>query len=243
MPSWAYDVPPTWNSGIATMFLSPSSNSNPSCPLTVCAMRLAWVSATPLGRPVVPDEYMMMHDVVGVDIGRRGRPAWPTASSASYSSPSSPSGVTSMTCSTFGELVADLVDVRLEFLADDQHLGAGVVEHVVQLVGGEPEVDDRVGRAQRCGGQRHLQAGGVVLVEERDHIAAFDAAFLERAGQPAHAVVPLRPRPGSVEIGDGLVVGLGFCPVGQTFVEKAGISQRQTCSSVPRRLCVSCLSA
>src|ERR1700737_854991 len=84
MPSWAYDVPPTWNSGIDTMFLSPSSNSNPSWPLTVCAIRLACVNATPLGRPVVPDEYMMMQTSSGSTSDERSTGVAP-ASSASYS--------------------------------------------------------------------------------------------------------------------------------------------------------------
>ena len=58
MPNRTYDEPPTWKSGIATMYLSPGSNSQPSWALTVWATMLAWVSITPLGRPVVPEEYI-----------------------------------------------------------------------------------------------------------------------------------------------------------------------------------------
>ena len=147
------------------------------------------------------------------------------ASMASYSSPSAPSGVTSMTCSTLVQLVADLVDARPQLRADDQHLGAGVVEHVVELVGGQPEVDDRVGRAQRGGGEGQLDAGRVVLVEERDDVAAPDAQFGQRAGQPADPVVPLRPGPGPVQVGHRLVIGLGLRPVGQPVVEEPRIGQ------------------
>ena len=85
------------------MFLSPSSNSKPSCALTVWAMMLACVSSTPLGRPVVPDEYMMIATSSGSTSSPR--PVGVAAASiASYSSPSSPSGVTSMTCSTLVSL-------------------------------------------------------------------------------------------------------------------------------------------
>jgi len=50
--------------------------------------------------------------------------------------------------------------------------------------------------------------------------------FDQRTGQPADAVVPLRPRPCPVEIGDGLVVGFGLRPVGRALVEESGIGQR-----------------
>ena len=102
-PSWipnrTYDEPPTWNSGIATMFLSPSSNPQPSWAFRVWATMLAWVRVTPLGRPVVPEEYITRQTSSGVTSG--SRPAGSaSARSASYSSPSPPSGVTSMMCST-----------------------------------------------------------------------------------------------------------------------------------------------
>ena len=62
-PSWipksTYDEPPTWNSGIETMFLSPSSKPQPSWALMVWAIMFRWLRATPLGRPVVPEEYMI----------------------------------------------------------------------------------------------------------------------------------------------------------------------------------------
>ena len=100
MPNRTYDEPPTWNSGIETMYLSPGSNSQPSWALTVWATMLAWVSITPLGRPVVPEEYITRQTSSGeTSSGRVTRSeAW---SHASYSSPSAPSGVTSMTFSTW----------------------------------------------------------------------------------------------------------------------------------------------
>ena len=87
MPNSTYDDPPTWNSGIDTIDLSPGSNSQPSWALTVCWTMLVWVSITPLGRPVVPEEYITRQ----TSSGRRrpgATPARSAASQASYSSPS-----------------------------------------------------------------------------------------------------------------------------------------------------------
>ena len=106
MPSWTpkstYDDPPTWKSGIATRLTSPSSNTQPSWAFTVWASMLACESITPLGWPVVPEEYMTSTTSSGVTVGRRGRSGVAAASSASYSSPGAPSGVTSTTRSTRG---------------------------------------------------------------------------------------------------------------------------------------------
>ncbi len=82
-----------------TMFLSPSSNVHAWWALMVCAMRLAWVICTPLGRPVVPEEYMMIATSSGVTSSSRPTGS-DAASSASYSSPSPPSGVSRMISST-----------------------------------------------------------------------------------------------------------------------------------------------
>ena len=49
---------------------------------------------------------------------------------------------------------------------------AGVVDGVVDLVGGRAPVDDRVGRAEQRGGHGELDAGRVVLVEEGHDVAA-----------------------------------------------------------------------
>ena len=81
------------------MFLSPGSKPQPSWALRVWATMLAWLSMMPLGRPVVPEEYITRHTSSGeTSAGREtGSEA---ASQASYSSPSAPSGVTSMIFST-----------------------------------------------------------------------------------------------------------------------------------------------
>ena len=99
MPNCTYDEPPTWKSGIDTMFLSPSSKPQPSCAFTVCATTLACDSITPLGRPVVPEEYITRQTSSGSTAS--ARPVGVAAASrASYSSPSAPSGVTSTMCSS-----------------------------------------------------------------------------------------------------------------------------------------------
>ena len=125
------------------------------------------------------------------------------------------------------EAVADRCDPGHEFGADDQQFGAGVVEHVIRLIPGQPEIDDRRRRTQRCRGDRGLDAGGMVLVQESDHVAAADTALGKRSGQPANAVVELRPGPFPVEVNDGDVVGFVFRPVRRSVVEEAGF----------RRLC------
>jgi hypothetical protein len=85
------------------MFLSPGANSHPSWALTVWATMLAWDSITPLGRPVVPEEYITRQTSSGdTSPGRVTRSE--ACSHASYSSPSAPSGVTSMTFSTLVSL-------------------------------------------------------------------------------------------------------------------------------------------
>src|ERR671910_449003 len=74
----------------------------------------------------------------------------------------------------------------------------------------------------------------MVLVEERHHVAAIDATFLQGACQAANPVVPFGPGPGSLEIDHRLAVGLVFGPMGEAVVEKAGISQISHALSVAR---------
>ncbi len=62
---------------------------------------LVWVSMTPLGWPVVPEEYITRQTSSG-STSPGATTGSEAASQASYSSPSPPSGVTSMTFSTAG---------------------------------------------------------------------------------------------------------------------------------------------
>ena len=70
-----------------------------------------------------------------------------------------------------------------------------------------------------------LDAGGVVLVEERHHVAAADPQRPQGAGEPAYPVVPLRPGPGAAEVGERLTVGVRLGPVGEPVVEEGGVGE------------------
>ena len=52
--------PPMWKRGAQTRVMSSSSVSKASAALMLFQSRLPWVSMAPLGRPVVPEVYMMM---------------------------------------------------------------------------------------------------------------------------------------------------------------------------------------
>ena len=100
MPSWipkrTYDEPPTWKSGIETMRLVAGLEAPAVVGVDACAATmLAWVSMTPLGRPVVPEEYITRQTSSG-STSAGAVDGSEAASQASYSSPSPPSGVTSM---------------------------------------------------------------------------------------------------------------------------------------------------
>ena len=51
-----------------------------------------------------------------------------------------------------GELAADQLDGRQQLVADEEHPGAGVVDDVVELVSGQPPVDDGVRRTDEADG-------------------------------------------------------------------------------------------
>ena len=122
-----------------------------------------------------------------------------------------------------GQPVADGLDARLEFGADDQQCGPGVVEHVVRLIAGQPEIDDRRRRSQRRRGNGGLDARRVVLVQEGHHVAAADAALRQGPGAAADAIVELSPGPGAAQVGDGDAGRFGLGPVRRAVVEETGI--------------------
>ena len=104
-------------------------------------------SLMPLGFPVVPEEYMMTQISAGRDVGTaavrcgRGQHGLVLVAVGALGRELDDVGDTR-------DPVADLVDTTFEFGADDQQLGTGVVEDVVHLIAGQPEVDDRRSRAQ-----------------------------------------------------------------------------------------------
>ncbi len=224
MPNRTYDEPPTWNSGIETMFLSPSSNPQPSWAFRVCATMLAWESVTPFGRPVVPLEYITRQTSSGRHLGAAARRLGGRQHRFVVVAVGAVGGQLDDVLDR-GQLVPDLLDQRHQLGPDEQQLRAGVVDGVVDLVAGQPEVDDRVGGTDA--GRRHgqLDAGGVVLVEEGHHVAPPDPLGLEGAGQSAYAVLPLRPGPRAAEVGERLAFGVRRGPVGQPVVEVRRVGQ------------------
>ena len=50
-------LPPTWKSGMATMFTQSAVKAKAAEAAAVWASRLRWVSMAPLGKPVVPEVY------------------------------------------------------------------------------------------------------------------------------------------------------------------------------------------
>ena len=207
----------------------------------MCATMLVCVSMMPLGRPVVPEEYITRHGSSGLASSARGFGSW-AARNASYSSPSAPSGVTSMIFSTFGQPVADLLDHRHQLGADDQHAGAGVVDRVVDLVTGRAPVDDRVGRAERARAARlsSTQAGWFLSRKPTTSPRA-DAQRGQASGEAAYALVPLRPGPGAPAVGHAVPVGIGLRPPRQPVVHEHGRGcWRCGQGGPPRVVCADC---
>ena len=200
------------------MFLSPGANSQPSWALMVWATMLAWDSITPLGRPVVPEEYMTRQTSSGETSSGRVDPLGGLQPRFVLVTGRAVGGDLDDLLDV-GEVLADLVDRRHQLGAHDEHLGAGVVDRVVDLVAGRAPVDDRVGRAERPGGHGELDARRVVLVEEGDHVAAADAECLQPAGAAADPVLPLPPGPGPLAIGERRPVGQVLGPVREPVVD------------------------
>lgn len=72
--------------------------------------------------------------------------------------------------------------------------GLRVVEDVAELVRRQAEVDHRVRRAHQRGGQGQLEAGRMVLVQERDAVPGDDALGAQRTRRAPDPVVELAPR-------------------------------------------------
>ena len=80
---------------------------------------------------------------------------------------------------------------RVEVGADDEDLGAGVVDDVRDLGRRQPPVHrdgDRVELGER---ERDFEVLGTVLVEERDPVAGPDPDARERVGEPVRPPVEL----------------------------------------------------
>jgi hypothetical protein len=64
--------PPMWNSGASASVRSTGVKSRPSAWLTAFHVMLPWVSTAPLGRPVVPEVYMIRQGSSRVTGSSRG---------------------------------------------------------------------------------------------------------------------------------------------------------------------------
>lgn len=127
-------------------------------------------------------------------------------------------------------------DLLRELRSHEQDPRPRVVDHVVEFVPGEPEVRDRVGRAERGRGVGDLEAGEVVLVDERDGVGRPDPLRGEGAGEVEQPLVPLRPGVGAVEVLHRDLVRLGLRPVrdaveddGRSGDGHAGASWKNSC--------------
>ncbi len=76
---------------------------------------------------------------------------------------------------TVVRLSRDRIEDRHEVGADDEHLGLGVVDDVLDLGWGEPPVDVDAHRVEQRRAEEHLEVLDAVLVEERHPILRADA--------------------------------------------------------------------
>lgn len=64
--------PAVWNSGATTRVTSSPDRSVSTRTLTLFQVMLAWERTAPLGRPVVPEVYMIMHGSSGATASSSG---------------------------------------------------------------------------------------------------------------------------------------------------------------------------
>ena len=149
------------------------------------------VSTAPLGRPVVPDVYMIR---AGESSGTS------TASGASCSSSSTAENARR----AIGVVHADELDVVVDLvgrlraglgaeLVDEEHRGPGVLEDVGDLAGREPEVHRHADGAEPVRREQRLHVLRPVAHEHRHAVAGRDAPGCERRREPLDAVMELAP--------------------------------------------------
>ena len=89
------------------------------------------------------------------------------------------------------QLRLDLVDHGVEFLADEQHLGAGVREDELHLRRRQPRVDAVHHRARLGAAEHHLVIDVRVLREITDPVVRLDAERKQAVGNLARALVEI----------------------------------------------------
>ena len=181
---------PTWYSGPHARPRSALVKPNS----TMCARffhaRLAWVSMTPFGRPVVPDVYMSRCTSSAAtaargpgrrrpDVGQRHPSLGAPVADAHTRTRSRSVPVVSASSASATSVVVAHEGPRL-----------GVVEDVPQLRRREPPVDRHRDRAEVVGREDRLEELGAVVREQADDVAG--ARHRARAARPR---APRRARP------------------------------------------------
>ena len=123
---------------------------------------------------------------------------------------------TTMTFSTCSRPIAHEAELLEQLVPDEHDLGGAVVEDVVELVAGQAPVDDGRRGTELAAAEDDLQHRRVVLVEDRDPVAASDAVGLERAGCRAYGLPGLGPRPRAFAEDPARLVG----PLGRAMGEE-----------------------
>ena len=207
--------------------------------------RLAWVSMTPLGCPVVPDVYIRRWTSspavvagarsprIDAEVGER-RP--PLGRRLRHARPQE-RGLHAL-----GRLVGE----RDERLVAHQRLRLGVLEDVAHLGRGQAPVDRHGDGAEVVGGEERLEELGAVVREQADHVAAPDPALVQPRRQRRRPRRHLAVR-GGLALEDrhrlvgrtGRVVGEHGEPV---HVRLPTAVSTHVCSTVTSATCPSCRS-
>jgi hypothetical protein len=147
--------------------------------------RLAWVSMTPLGRPVVPDVYIKPVDVVAAS-DARGPPVVSGAQLGRVVHPPSAGEMqarTSVSSRPFRRLVGQIDQPRRT-----RGPGPGVLEDVAHLGRGQPPVDRHGDGPEVVGGEDRLQELRAVVGEEATTSPGRRPGSVQAAGQRAGPV-------------------------------------------------------
>ena len=193
--------PAVWNNGAETRARSSAITSWSTRTLTAFHVRLPWVSIAPLGRPVVPEVYMMMQ-VSSAATGSSIGSSEAAASNWSYSAPTS-------TVRTHVAVARQSRDETGERRPVHEGLRAGVRQLVGDLGPGEAGVERYEDRPEGARGEQGLQVGGVVRAEVGDPVAAAHSAGAQGVREAGGALVQpgVRDRRAAVDQG-GAVRGL-----------------------------------
>ncbi len=143
--------------------------------------RLAWVSMTPLGRPVVPDVYMRRCTSSAAIVCCCSRSSG-VRRSARVVHPARAFSVTHARTRASMPVVA-LSARSMQVGVAHQGAGARVLEDVADLGRGQPPVDGHGDGPEVIGGEHRLQELRAVVGEQGHHVATPDPPSVQPAGQ------------------------------------------------------------